>query len=112
MSLTSSSIRKFAISVDPDEVVDFVQSISFFEEAFHGLGFEKIGTYKFRYKDEESTLTATLESGPDGYEVWMTVQAPNEHEYRIIEVAEALEGYILASNATGTHTRRRTTSSW
>ena len=110
MSLTSSSIRKFAISVDPDEVVDFVQSIAFFEEAFSALGFEKIGTYKFRYKDEESTLTATLESGPDGYEVWMTVQAPNEHEYRIVEMAEALDGYIIGFSGTNRHTRHTTTS--
>jgi len=106
--MPTAGVRKFAISVDPDEVVDFVQSIAYFEDLFASLGFEKAGTYRFRYKDEESTLTLTLESATDGYEVWATVQAADEHEYRIREIAEALDGHVLANASTGSYTNTGT----
>ncbi len=105
MPLTNSSARRFAISVDREEVVDFVQSIGYFEEIFYDLGFEKVGAYRFRYKDEECALIANLESSTDGYEVWVTVQAPDNHAYRLREIAEAMNGFVLDNRHTANHTR-------
>ena len=105
--MQSDSVRKFAISVDPDEVVDFVESIGYFEEQFTTMGFEKVGTYRFRYKDEECTITINLESATDGYEVWVTVQAEDAHDYRIGEIAAAPTGRSIISGAgTGRHPNR------
>ena len=73
-------VRKFAISVDPEEVVDFEEELSYFEEVFSEIGFEQVGTYKFRYADRECTITGELRSSRDGYELWMLVQAPDEHD--------------------------------
>jgi len=93
-------VRKFAISIDPEEVVDFEEPLSYFEETFEELGFEQVGNYKFRFSDRESTLTGELVSSRDGFELWMLVQAPDEHEYRIGEVADAFAAYVVASSGT------------
>lgn len=106
--MQSSRVRKFAISVDPNEVVDYAEPLSFFEARFSALGFEKCGTYKFRYGDRECTINAELVRSTDGFEVWCAVQAPDEHEYRLAEVADEFAGYVIAGStpgkATGTHT--------
>lgn len=93
-------VRKFAISVDPEEVVDFEEPLSYFEETFAELGFEQVGNYKFRHSDREATITGELVSSRDGYELWMLVQAPDEHEYRIAEIAEYFGAYVVASSGT------------
>ena len=93
-------VRKFAISVDPEEVVDFEEELSYFEETFRQLGFEQIGTYKFRFADRECTITGELRSSRDGYELWMLVQAPDAHEYRLSEVAEAFGGHVVVGSGT------------
>lgn len=101
----SANIRKFAISADPAEVVDFTEPLHWFDEVFATLGFEKMSTYRFRYRDEECSLSATLEPGGDGHEVWMVVQAPDEHAFRIEAVAQALTGHIIAASNTTAYSR-------
>ncbi|MDA3962864.1 MAG: hypothetical protein PF961_18935 [Planctomycetota bacterium] len=93
-------VRKFAISIDPEEVVDFEEPLAYFEEVFAELHFEQVGNYKFRYADREATITGELSSSRDGYELWMLVQAPDEHEYRIAEVADAFAGHVISSSGT------------
>lgn len=93
-------VRKFAISVDPEEVVDFEDDLSYFEDVFKEIGFEQVGTYKFRYGDRECTITGELRPSRDGYELWMLVQAPDAHEYRLAEVAEAFCGYVVSGSQT------------
>ena len=46
------TVRKFGISLDPKELVDFGEKIEFFQVAFTELGFDSAGTYTFRYSDE------------------------------------------------------------
>ena len=98
--MATMPVRRFAISIDPEEVVDFEEPLSYFEELFKDLGFEQVGTYKFRFSDRESTITAELVSSRDGYELWMVVQAPDEHEYRLQEVAEEFCAYVVSSSGT------------
>lgn len=106
--MPTERVRKFAISVDPDEVVDFVEPLSYFEEIFGSFGFEKVSTYRHRFKDEECTITIELNSSTDGYEVWVTVQAQDDHEFRLSEIVESLDGYLVAGftgRITGSHLR-------
>ena len=103
-------VRRFAISIDPEEVVDFEESLSYFEDIFREIGFDPVGNYKFRYSDRECTITAELVSSRDGYELWCVVQAPDEHEYRLDEVAGASCGYVISTSGTrswGTSTSYR-----
>ena len=101
-------VRKFAISVDPDELVDFEEDLNYFEEVFSSLGFEQHNSYRFRYNDRECTLTAQLNSSTDGYELWMVVQAADEHQFRIEEVADAFDAYVMSGGQTGTHRHNST----
>lgn len=98
--MTTVPVRKFALSVDPEEVVDFAEPLSYFEEELLGIGFEKISSYKFRFADRECTMTADLVASTDGFELWMTVQAPDEHEYRLQEIADAFVAYPISSSGT------------
>lgn len=93
-------VRKFAISVDPEEVVDFEEDLAYFDEVFTSIGFEQIGTYKYRYSDRECTITGELRGSRDGFELWMLVQAPDAHEYRLSEVAEAFAAYVVSGSGT------------
>lgn len=98
--MATSPVRKFAISIDPDEVLGFEEPLSYFEEVFQSIGFEPAGTYRFRYADRECTMTADLSTVRDGFELWMLVQAPDEHEFRLHEVADAFTGFIIAASGT------------
>lgn len=93
-------VRKFAISIDPEEVVDFEEPLSYFEKVFSELGFDQAGNYKFRYADRECTLTGELVSSRDGFELWMLVQAADEHEYRVAEIARAFDAHVVAQSGT------------
>ena len=106
--MNTAPVRKFAISLDPEEVVDFEEDLAYFEEQFTELGFTPVGSYRFRFSDRESTLTADLRESRDGYELWMMVQAPDAHEYRIAEIADVFCGYIIASS----HTQRFGTANY
>jgi len=93
-------VRKFAISIDPEEVVDFEEPLAYFQKTFKELGFEQLSSYKFRYKDRECTLTGELSESQDGYELWMLVQAPDEHEFRLTEVAQGFDAHLVAASGT------------
>lgn len=90
-------VRKFAISIDPDEVVDFEEGLGYYEAIFEEMMFDKVGTYRFRYKDEECTITIDLQAATDGFEIWAAVQASDAHEHRLKEIAEAFDAYVVSS---------------
>lgn len=89
------TVRKFGISLDPKELVDFGEKIEFFQEAFGDLGFEQAGTYTFRYSDDECMMKAELQRSKDGYYLWIYVQAVDEHDYRVKEIADAFGAYVV-----------------
>jgi hypothetical protein len=89
------TVRKFGISLDPQELVDFAEKIEFFSTAFHDLHFDQAGTYTFRYSDDECMMKAELERSKDGYYLWIYVQAVDEHEYRVKEIADAFGAYVV-----------------
>jgi hypothetical protein len=89
------AVHKFGISLDPQELVDFSEKIEFFTDALTDLGFVQSGTYTFRYSDDECMMKAELQRSPDGYFLWMYVQAVDEHQYRVREIAEAFGGYVV-----------------
>lgn len=93
--MATTSVRKFALSCDPDEIVDFAEKLDYFAPIFTGMGFEQVGTYTFRYSDDECMVKAELTQSKDGYFVYLYVQALDEHEYRLKEVADAFDAYII-----------------
>lgn len=93
--MATVSVRKFAISVDPGEIVDFAEKLEYFEPVFKKLGFEKLGHYTYRYVDQECMIKAELQSSKDGYYLWAYVQAEDEHEYRLQEVADAFTANVV-----------------
>lgn len=99
MSMTGR-VRKFAISIDPEEVVEFEEPLSYYDRIFSSLGFEQVSTYRWRIKDQECTITADLNATGDGYEVWITVQAPDAHEHRVQEVTDEFDAFLLTSFGT------------
>lgn len=94
--MSTLSVRKFAISLDPQHVVDFSQSLDYFAGVFQDLGFTPSGTYSFRYSDHECMVKIELQRSPDGYYLWAYVQAIDEHEYRIRECADAIGAYVVS----------------
>jgi hypothetical protein len=96
--MATTSVRKFALSVDPDEIVDFAEKLDYFLPLFKELGFEQVGTYTFRYTDDECMIKAELQSSKDGYYVYLYVQALDEHAYRLQEVAEAFSASVIDRN--------------
>lgn len=93
--MATVTVRKFALSPDPDEVVDFTEGIDYFASALEDLGFKKTGTYVFRFSDNECMLKAELTPSKDGYYLWLYVQALDEHSYRLKEVAEAFGAHLV-----------------
>lgn len=93
--MATVSVRKFAISVDADEVVDFAEKLDYFEGVFGGLGFAQTGHYTWRYSDAECMVKAELQPSKDGYFLWAYVQAEDSHEYRLREIAEAFGGVVV-----------------
>jgi hypothetical protein len=89
------TVRKFGISLDPEELVDFAEKMEYFQEQFSDLGFEQAGTYTFRYSDDECMMKAELQRSKDGYYLWAYVQAIDEHEYRMREIADAFGAYVV-----------------
>ncbi len=94
------SVRKFAISVDPDEVVDFAEKLDYFEGVFTTIGFAQSGHYTYRYSDPECMIKAELQNSKDGYFLWMYVQAEDHHEYRLREIAEAFNASVVDRSKT------------
>ena len=92
------TVRKFGVSLDPKELVDFAEKMEFFTEHFAELGFEQNGTYTFRYSDDECMMKAELQRSADGYYMWVYVQAVDEHDYRVREVAEVFGAFVVEEN--------------
>ena len=93
--MTTVSVRKFAISVDADEVVDFAEKLDYFEGVFSELSFEQTGHYTWRYSDPECMVKAELLPSRDGYFLWAYVQAEDLHEYRLREIADAFNAVVV-----------------
>jgi hypothetical protein len=93
--MATASVRKFALSVDPDEIVDFAEKLDYFAPIFKDLGFEPVGTYTFRYSDDECMIKAELQSSKDGYFVYLYVQAFDEHSFRLQEIADAFAANVI-----------------
>lgn len=93
--MATVTVRKFAISPDPAEALDFTESVDYFVGIFTGLGFEQSGTYTFRYSDGECMMKGELTPSKDGYYLWMYVQALDEHAYRLGEVAAAFGAHVV-----------------
>jgi len=89
------TVRKFAISLDPKEIVDFTHDLEYFTTILSELGFETTGTYTFRYKDQECMMKTELQRSKDGYYLWAYVQAQDEHEYRLQEIADAFDAHVV-----------------
>ena len=89
------TVRKYGISLDPLELVDFSEKFEFFSETFTELGFDQSGTYTFRYSDDECMMKAELSRSQDDYFLWVYVQAFDEHEHRVKEIAQAFGGYAV-----------------
>lgn len=93
--MATASVRKFALSVDPDEIVDFAEKLDYFAPIFKELGFEPVGSYTFRYSDDECMIKAELQSSKDGYFVYLYVQALDEHSFRLQEIADAFAAHVI-----------------
>jgi hypothetical protein len=50
--MSTHAVRKFGISLDPQEPVDFSEKIEFFSDVFLDLGFEQSGPSTFRHSDD------------------------------------------------------------
>ena len=93
--MATASVRKFALSVDPDEIVDFAEKLDYFAPLFKQIGFEPVGSYTFRYSDDECMIKAELQSSKDGYFVYLYVQAFDEHSHRLQEIADAFGAHVI-----------------
>lgn len=93
--MATVTVRKFAISVDPQEVVDFTDGVDYFSQHFDQLGFERSGTYIWRWHDTECLLKGELSRSQDGFFLYVYVQALDEHVYRVQEVAEAFNAHVV-----------------
>jgi hypothetical protein len=102
--MATITVRKFAISLDPDEAVDFTESVDWFAGVLAKLRFERIGTYTFRFRDHECMMKVELSQSQDGYFCHLYVQAPDEHAFRAESVADAFEAHVIDTSGTRRHT--------
>ena len=98
--MATTTVRKFAVSIDPDEAVDFAENVDWFLQRLSKLGFEQSGTYTFRYRDAECMMKIELKESQDGYFVYLYVQADDEHAFRATEVAKAFDAHIVDTAGT------------
>ncbi len=102
MAMTST-VRKFAISIDPTEAVDFAEPVDWFGERLSPLGFKQSATYTYRYTDAECMMKIDLVDSQDGYFVYLYVQAPDEHKFRAEAVASAFDAHVVDTSGTKRH---------
>jgi hypothetical protein len=93
--MATLTVRKFSISPDAGEPLDFTESVDYFVDIFRDLGFERSGTYTFRYSDLECMMKAELTPSKEGYFLWMYVQALDEHAYRLRQIVEAFGANLV-----------------
>jgi hypothetical protein len=98
--MATTTVRKFGLSIDPDETVDFAEDVDWFKARLTQIGFEHNSTYTFRYRDAECMMKIELKESQDGYFAYLYVQANDEHLFRAKEVAEALEAYVVDTSGT------------
>ena len=93
--MATLTVRKFSISPDAGEPLDFTEGVEYFVSIFTKLGFERSGTYTFRYSDPECMMKAELTPSKAGYFLWMYVQALDEHAYRLHQIASGFGAYLV-----------------
>lgn len=98
--MSSGTVRKFAISIDPEEAVDFAETVDWFGERLKPLGFEHNGTYTFRYRDPECMMKVELADSQDGFFLYLYVQAADEHNFRAQDVAKAFDAHVVETAGT------------
>lgn len=98
--MATTTVRKFALSIDPEEAVDFAEHVDWFFERLKPLGFEQSGTYTFRYRDAECMMKIELSESQDGYFVYLYVQANDEHHFRAEDVAKAFDAFVVETAGT------------
>ena len=89
------TVRKFAISLDPTEAVDFAEQMDWFAKRLRPLGFEHGTLYTYRYTDAECMMKVELIESQDGYFAYLYVQADDEHVFRAEAVAEAFDAHVV-----------------
>ena len=94
------TVRKFVISIDATEAIDFPEQLDWFATRLLQLGFELNQTYQYRYADPECMMKVELVASQDGYFVYLYVQAADEHAYRAKSVADTFEAHAV--DAAGT----------
>lgn len=99
--MATTTVRRFTLSLDPVEAVDFSGSVDELGKVLASLGFEQVGSYTFRFSDPECLLKIEMTRSSDGYFMNAIVQAADEHEFRLAEVAEAFSAHILDGNRRG-----------
>ncbi len=98
--MATTTVRKFAVSIDPEEAVDFAESIDWFAKRLAPLGFQHTATYTYRYRDAECMMKVDLVDSQDGYFVYLYVQAPDEHKFRAEAVAKAFDAFVVDTAGT------------
>ncbi|HAT10557.1 MAG TPA: hypothetical protein DCS97_08195 [Planctomycetes bacterium] len=98
--MATTTVRKFAISIDPTEAVDFAESVEWFGSRLKPLGFQQSATYTYRYRDPECMMKVDLVDSQDGYFVYLYVQAPDEHKFRAEGVAKAFDAHVVDTAGT------------
>ena len=96
--MATVSVRKFMLSIDPEELVDFAMPLDDIGATLSRLGFTSVGTYVWRYSDPECVIKAELTRSPDGFFLSAFVQAMSHHDYRIKELAEAFSAHLIDGN--------------
>ena len=94
------TVRKFAISLDPVEAVDFAEPMHWFAKRLRSLGFEPGTLYTYRYADAECMMKVELVDSHDGYFAYLYVQADDEHVFRAEAVAEAFDAHVVETAGT------------
>lgn len=102
--MSTTTVRKFAISIDPEEAVDFAEPVDWFGKRLAPLGFQQGSTYTYRYRDAECMMKVDLVDSQDGYFVYLYVQAPDEHKFRAEAVAKAFDAFVVDTAGTKRHT--------
>lgn len=103
-AMGTTTVRKFAISIDPTEAVDFAEPVEWFSQRLKPLGFEQTATYTHRYRDPECMMKVELVDSQDGYFVYLYVQAPDEHRFRAEAIAKVFDAHIVETSGTKRHT--------
>ena len=93
--MATVSVRKFLLSIDQHELVDFAQSLDDIGSQLAKLGMSHVGTYSWRFSDPECVIKTELSRSPDGFFISVFVQAMDRHEYRAKELAEAFNAHLL-----------------